>query len=327
MDRRQRGALGRIGMPAVAASALSVAFVVAAAVTDRVALLAVSAAVAAIAVALLINRQSSGGRATAPTFEPPPTGEDHPTQAPGIEPQLADDAERYQAEALTARADLLVTLRQEPSADSGHPTGAGPSSHAEDESSPGTGPGAPPQASSSSSTPGIPAGPSPSAPSDPESDRDPLLDPVTGLFTQSFFETSLSKRVPAARRGLRPLSVAAVTVVVGRPGDGATPANPTVVAQAMTEVFREADTLAVADDGLFLILLEDTPEAGAVWTLERLRRHLTAQDAGHTMRAGVSCYPAHSFDAQGLISQARSALDGARRWQQDRIEIAPQAID
>ena len=89
----------------------------------------------------------------------------------------------------------------------------------------------------------------------------------------------------------------------------------------MTSVFREADTLARSTDGLYLILLEDTPENGAVWTLERLRRGISEQLPGHTLWVGLSCYPAHGFDAAQLTSQARDALDSAREWQQDRIEV------
>jgi hypothetical protein len=36
----------------------------------------------------------------------------------------------------------------------------------------------------------------------------------------------------------------------------------------------------------------------------------------------VACYPAHAFDSAELMSQVRSALETAKEWKQDRIEVA-----
>ncbi|HEX2577309.1 MAG TPA: diguanylate cyclase [Aquihabitans sp.] len=154
-----------------------------------------------------------------------------------------------------------------------------------------------------------------------------VVDEETGLFSQVFFDASLVKRVSAARRGLRPLSVAVADVVVNVGTPQLTPAPAGPVAQIMMSVFREADTLARSDDGLFLVLLEDTPENGAIWTLERLRRRIAEELPGHTLWVGLSCYPAFGFDADQLVSQARGALSSAREWQQDRIEVTTAAPD
>jgi diguanylate cyclase (GGDEF)-like protein len=162
-----------------------------------------------------------------------------------------------------------------------------------------------------------------------EPTEDCLIDPETGLFNQLFFDASLVKRVSAARRALRPLSVAVAEVVVRVDDQGATdgPAPAPDVARTMLAVLREADLVARADDGRYLILLEDTPENGAVWTLERLRRRLVEILPGHTVRVGVSCYPAYGFSAAQLVAQARRALDGAREWHQDRIEVTAEDPD
>ncbi|CAN5767518.1 hypothetical protein BH23ACT2_BH23ACT2_21030 [soil metagenome] len=157
---------------------------------------------------------------------------------------------------------------------------------------------------------------------------DGVTDPETGLFNQVFFDASLLKRVSAARRGLRPLSVA-VADVVSRSHEG-TPVGPapaSEVGETMTAVLREADLVARADDGRYLILLEDTSENGAVWTLERLRRQLVEDVPGHTVWVGVSCYPAYGFSAAQLVGQARRALDAAREWHQDRIEVTAEDPD
>jgi len=164
------------------------------------------------------------------------------------------------------------------------------------------------------------------AESDPElaaGDLDPsgrITDLASGVFNQLFFDASLDKRVSAARRGLRPLTLAFIEVVA-KPGR-ADPVDPKPVADIILATLREADTVARADDGLFVVLLEDTPENGAIWTLERVRRHLTDAIGDIIVRAGVSCYPASAFEAHQLLSQARVALEAAREWNQDRIEVS-----
>lgn len=159
------------------------------------------------------------------------------------------------------------------------------------------------------------------APTPVERSGDDITDPDTGVFTQVFFDASLGKRISAARRGLRPLTVAMVEVVerVGQPDVVQTAPKP--IAEILTETLREADTVARMDSGIFAVLLEDTPENGAIWTLERIRRKISEDLPGCTVRAGMSCYPAYAFDADQLVSQSLAALDAAREWRQDRIEV------
>ena len=100
------------------------------------------------------------------------------------------------------------------------------------------------------------------------------------------------------------------------------PAPPERAAESIRETIRDADTACRLDDGSFAVILEDTPENGAVWTVERVRRNLVSRFGNHTMWAGVACYPAHAFSSAELLDQARIALDSAREWRQDRIEVA-----
>ena len=120
------------------------------------------------------------------------------------------------------------------------------------------------------------------------------------------------------------MTVAFVEVVDRATGRGVAP-KP--VAEILVETLREADTVARTTDGLFAVLLEDTPENGAIWTLERIRRQITADLEDVIVRAGVSCYPAYAFTAEQLVEQAREALDDAREWKQDRIEVTTQEPD
>lgn len=144
-----------------------------------------------------------------------------------------------------------------------------------------------------------------------------ITDAETGLFSEAFFLASLDKRVSAARRSLRPLAVVLLEVV-----DGATPAAPRTLAGSLVETLRDADTTCRLADGRFAVVLEDTNETGAVWTIERVRRRLVQDDAGLTLWAGVACYPAHAFDADHILAQSRRTLEAAKDWNQHRIEVA-----
>jgi GGDEF domain-containing protein len=94
------------------------------------------------------------------------------------------------------------------------------------------------------------------------------------------------------------------------------------VAESISATIRDADTACRMADGRFGLVLEDTPENGAIWTVERVRRRLVLENDGLTLWAGVACYPAHAFTPDTVLDQAERALEAAREWRQDRIEVA-----
>lgn len=149
-----------------------------------------------------------------------------------------------------------------------------------------------------------------------------LTDPVTELFSEAYMRVALDSRLAAARRHLRPVSLIILEATQGTPEGGSPMATPANVADAIRRTVREADTACRLDDGTFAVILEDTPENGAVWTVERIRRNLVSHSGQHTVWAGVACYPAHAFDSGTLLEQACAALTSARDWNQDRIEVA-----
>lgn len=149
-----------------------------------------------------------------------------------------------------------------------------------------------------------------------------LLDPVSGLYAQPFFLASLRWRLLACRRELRPLAVAIVEVVDGVPEGPVTTSDPNVVAAKVYDTLRGADVGARLGDGTYGLLLEGTPEDGAVWAVERLRRALTTRPGGRTLRAGIACYPGHALTAKELWEAVTAAFSAAREWPQDRIEVA-----
>ena len=160
---------------------------------------------------------------------------------------VAERAARFEAEAIAARAQLAQAMRAEmvrQEAANDRAAGITPAPPVEDE--------APPVID---------------LPAAERASGDVITDAETGLFTDVFFQASLVKRISASRRGLRPLTVAVAEVVTGIGTPELAPAPVAVVAATMLNVFREADTLARGPGSLFLILLEDTPENGAIWTL------------------------------------------------------------
>lgn len=149
-----------------------------------------------------------------------------------------------------------------------------------------------------------------------------LNDAESGLFSEAYLRVALDSRLASARRHLRPVALALLEVSEGTP-EAASDASPLMhISNAIRETIREADIACRMNDGIFAIILEDTPENGAVWTVERVRRNLVSKHGHHTLWAGVACYPAHAFDSGELLSQAQAALVSAKEWNQDRIEIA-----
>ena len=149
-----------------------------------------------------------------------------------------------------------------------------------------------------------------------------LTDHSTGLFSQEYFDVALDARLSAARRHLRPVAVVLIEVVEGLADGSPRAAAPRIVADSVSATIRDADTACRMTDGRFGLVLEDTPENGAIWTVERIRRHLAGISTGLPLWAGVACYPAHAFDADEILTQADAALAAAREWRQDRIEVA-----
>lgn len=149
-----------------------------------------------------------------------------------------------------------------------------------------------------------------------------LVDQTTGLFSENFFIVALDSRIAAARRHLRPVAMVLLEVVRGLPSEDPSPVDANIVADTVKATLREADTACRLQSGYFALLLEDTPENGAIWTVERIRRQLLEKEQGLTVWAGIACYPAHAFSSERLLEASEQALVAARDWRQDRIEVA-----
>jgi GGDEF domain-containing protein len=142
-----------------------------------------------------------------------------------------------------------------------------------------------------------------------------LRDPETGLLNEAYFRAALPNRVATARRVLRPISIVLTRIQRDE--------HARQVTYGLLDTLRESDTACRLDDGAFALILEDTPENGAVWTMERVRRLLGDQGTDLVLWAGVASYPAHALEALDLLNLAEVALTDAMQWrEQSRIEVA-----
>jgi GGDEF domain-containing protein len=142
---------------------------------------------------------------------------------------------------------------------------------------------------------------------------DALRDADSGLLNEAYLRAALPNRVATARRALRPLSLGLVVI---------DEQAATQLTFALLDTLRESDTACRMNDGGFAVLLEDTPDSGAAWTIERVRRLLVEQGIESPMWAGIASYPAHALEAHDLLRLAVLALHDAQLWDTSRIEIA-----
>jgi diguanylate cyclase (GGDEF)-like protein len=154
------------------------------------------------------------------------------------------------------------------------------------------------------------------------------FDAATGLYDERYFAVLVQQQVAAARRSLRPVSVVIFEIDSLGEADGDTRQQALgVVGDVVRRTLRESDAACRLGDLMVGAILEDTPEAGAVWAAERVRGTLLASPVGDalTLSAGVACYPTHALGAAELVHQASRALDEARSRGRDRVELAPEA--
>ena len=142
-----------------------------------------------------------------------------------------------------------------------------------------------------------------------------------GMLDESALLTALRSRAEVARRTHRPLSVIHLDVLEITE-DGRTRSGRDLHDALLDSTLRDSDLCGRRRDGVYVFILEDTGEDGAVWTAERLRRRLVAEGGERRYCAGIASFPDHALDATALDAKAAAALEAAKEWQQDRIEVA-----
>jgi diguanylate cyclase (GGDEF)-like protein len=153
------------------------------------------------------------------------------------------------------------------------------------------------------------------------------FDSATGLYDEKYFAVLVQQQVAAARRSLRPISVIIFEIdSLGDADRGTRVQALGLVGDVVRRTLRESDAACRLGDLMVGAILEDTPEAGAVWAAERVRGTLLASPVSDalTLSAGVACYPSHALGAAELVHQASRALEEARARGRDRVELAPE---
>lgn len=145
-----------------------------------------------------------------------------------------------------------------------------------------------------------------------------VLPAAGGSLDEQTLDSMLRSRLALARRALQPLSIIHLEV------SGTGPDGPTrlAIAEVLDATLRESDVFGQRSDGIYVFVLAETGEDGAVWTAERIRRRIDADPGDRVFCAGIACYPAHGLDAEELEAKAAAALVAAREWKRDRIEVA-----
>jgi len=135
-----------------------------------------------------------------------------------------------------------------------------------------------------------------------------VVDPESTLLDHRVFGVTFDRKIAAASRHLRPLSLVVVDLASALPTDP--PARRAALAtwgSVVTSTLRESDIPCRLSDTSFGIILEDTPESGGVWVAERLQ--IAASCNGlNRLSAAVATYPTHGLRSEKVLAEAQSAL-------------------
>jgi diguanylate cyclase (GGDEF)-like protein len=141
-----------------------------------------------------------------------------------------------------------------------------------------------------------------------------IVDTQSGLLDHRVFTVTFERKVAAARRHLRPLSLVLIDLSPGLPDDHQSrDAALTRWGAVLAQTLRESDIACRVGESTVGIICEDTAEAGGVWVAERVQ--IGAASAGVRLgpvRAAVATYPNHGLRADEVLGRAWSALDKAR---------------
>ena len=141
------------------------------------------------------------------------------------------------------------------------------------------------------------------------------FDHATGLYDERYFAVLVQQQVAAARRSLRPVSVVIFEIDSMGEADADTRQQALgVVGDVVRRTLRESDAACRLGDLMVGAILEDTPEAGAVWAAERVRGTLLAQPDRRR---------AHAVGRRRVLPHARVRCRRARAPGERRARRSP----
>jgi diguanylate cyclase (GGDEF)-like protein len=162
-----------------------------------------------------------------------------------------------------------------------------------------------------------------------------ITDDLTKLFNSRYLNLYISREIKRCKRHGIPLSVIFLDLdgfkgVNDQYGHLAGSGTLAEVGSVLAEGVRESDILARYGGDEFVVVLPETPAAGALVIAERLRKaieeHGFLQGQGLTARLsasfGISSYPDHALTPEGLIQKADQAMYRVKERDKNGIEVA-----
>ena len=101
------------------------------------------------------------------------------------------------------------------------------------------------------------------------------------------------------------------------------------IAERVRSCVRASDTVSRLGGDKFVLVVEDADRAGATSVADKIRAAIAAPISRHrkhlavTGSVGISLYPEHAGDAQGLLTAADYAMYLAKKHGKDRSELCP----
>ncbi|OFV86680.1 MAG: hypothetical protein A2V74_12335 [Acidobacteria bacterium RBG_16_70_10] len=162
-----------------------------------------------------------------------------------------------------------------------------------------------------------------------------ITDDLTRLFNSRYMNVYLSREIKRCKRHGIPLSVIFLDLdgfknINDQYGHLAGSGTLTEVGGILAQGVRESDILARYGGDEFVVVLPETPAAGALVIAERLRRaieeHRFLEGQGFSARIsasfGIAAYPDHALTPEGLIQKADQAMYRVKEREKNGIEVA-----
>ena len=161
-----------------------------------------------------------------------------------------------------------------------------------------------------------------------------ITDDLTGLYNSRYLRRYLEIDVKRCLRYKKKVSLLFIDV------DGFKRINDTYghlagsrilaeTGELFRQVIRESDVVARYGGDEFVIVLPETPLAGALITAERIRKKVAEHEfSPHdlqirlTVSLGVACYPRHALTAEELVRKADAAMYLAKESSRNNIKTA-----
>ena len=164
----------------------------------------------------------------------------------------------------------------------------------------------------------------------------PLIDNVTALFNEVYFDKRLREEVARGQRYGRQFTVALMAIdafddLAAAQGHVGTDLLLERFSRLLERTLRTADPVARLGGGVFAVLLPETIGDRAVTAMEKLQTMLRNEtfpmDGGEppvrlTLNIGIACYPADGEKADELEQAARSALERAKALRHNKVVTA-----